>query len=394
MTAMYTRSIMAPSQTFFLFGPRATGKTTWLKSCFETTKTYWINLLDQKEYLTFLKNPSHLRERILPIYKEDKGTWFVIDEIQKLPILLDEVHLLINENPKIKFILTGSSARKLKRSGVNLLAGRAINRNLFSLTIFEITKQHDVKLEKILTFGLLPATQNYQHQNEKIDYLEAYVTNYLKEEIKEEALVKHLDGFTRFLEVAAIFNGQVVNVSNIASEAGVARTTVIGHFDILEDTLIGIRLPAWRPKLKVKEVAHPKFYFFDPGVVNAIVGRLRDPIDRRDQGFLFETIILNELRAYISYTGCGGNLFYWRINEEREIDFIWQRGKKRVAFEVKMSEKWKTNFGNTLKEFCESKKIDQAFGIYLGEHELTDGPITVLPLRKFVAKLWSAKILK
>ncbi|MEK6557515.1 MAG: AAA family ATPase, partial [Candidatus Margulisiibacteriota bacterium] len=284
---MFIRSLALPQTSFFLFGPRSTGKTTWLKQ--QLPKAKWFDLLDSSIYLGLLRNPSQLRMEIEAL---PENSWVVIDEVQKLPLLLNEVHKLIADHgSKYLFALSGSSARKLKRLDVNLLAGRVINRNFFPLTGSEMRFRFNV--DSLFAFGNLPRVVS--EPTLAVDILEAYVTNYLKEEIQQEALVKDLGSFSRFLEVATLCNAQVVNVANIARDAGVARPTVQRYFDVLSATLIGSFLPAWRPRVKVKEVLHPKFYFFDSGVVRAIQGTLRDCLEKAEKGSLFETMIFHEL---------------------------------------------------------------------------------------------------
>ncbi len=227
----------------------------------------------------------------------------MIDEVQRLPALLNEVHALLSERPAhYRFALSGSSARKLRRLDVNLLAGRAVNRQFFPLTAVEIGRGFD--LERALRFGVLPQVQS--EPADAVDILDAYVTNYIREEILQEALVRNLESFARFLEVAAIMNGQVVNVAGVARDAAVARPTVQGYFGTLVDTLVGSWLPAWRERAKVKEVASPKFYFFDPGVARALAGRVREPVEAAERGFLLETLVLHELRAAQAYRNLGG----------------------------------------------------------------------------------------
>ena len=226
--------------------------------------------------------------------------------------------LIADHGARYRFALSGSSARKLRRLDVNLLAGRAINRTFFPLTSAELDFRFDV--DDVLQFGMLPSVRS--EPRHAIDILEAYSANYIKEEIQQEALVKNLDSFTRFLEIAALINGQVANTSGIARDAGVPRPTVQRYFEVLTDTLIGVWLPAWRPRAKVKEVAHPKFYFFDTGVVRALLQRLREPLEAAERGHMLETLVLHELRAAISIATVGGTIAYWRTPSGSEVDFI------------------------------------------------------------------------
>ena len=251
---MYARDLSLPDRSFFLFGPRGTGKTTWLHSVLPIA--HRVDLLRDRELVRLLRDPGLFTREVEALRA---GSWVVVDEVQKLPALLDEVQdLLVRGRAGYRFALTGSSARKLRRSGVNLLAGRAVNRRFHPLTAGELGADFD--LERILRFGGLPAVwADAPSDAARIDFLEAYAENYLTQEIRQEGLVKNLDSFSRFLEIASLVNAQVVNVAGVARDAGVARPTVQGFFGILVDTLIGVWLSAWRPRAKVKELAHPKF---------------------------------------------------------------------------------------------------------------------------------------
>lgn len=384
---MYTRLLKVPDRSFFLLGPRGTGKTTWLKT--HLTKATWFDLLVSKQLLDLMRNPDTFLQTVAA---QPKGSWIVVDEVQKLPSLLDSVHHLMNEfGSKYRFALTGSSARKLKRTGVNLLAGRAVNRQFFPLTAEEMN--FDFEVRDLLRYGCLPGVVRDRTAADKIDFLEAYAANYLKEEIQQEALVKNLESFVRFLEVATLANGQVTNVAGIARDAAVQRPTVQGYFEILTDTLIGTWLPAFRARAKVKEVAHPKFYFFDTGAVRAVAGRLREPLDGLEVGGLFETLTFHELRAYQNRTAIGGDFSYWRTPSGSEVDFIWKQGKTLVAMEVKATEKWKSEYGKSLKELSASLGIKACFGVYLGKEKLKDGPLTIFPYAQFLKELSRGNIL-
>lgn len=381
----YKRNLGLPKRSFFVFGPRGTGKTTWLKTVLP--KALWFDLLDTKTFLSLSRNPSLLEKRI---EAQPSGTWVVIDEVQKLPGLLDMVQKIMGRFPhQYPFALSGSSARKLKRLGTNLLAGRAINRSFFPLTLSELGFQRSA--EKVLQFGTLPSVQSDMESAR--DILDAYVTNYLKEEIQQEALAKDLGSFSRFLEVAALCNGQVVNISNISRDAAVARITVQRYFDVLIHTLIGVWIYPWKKKAKIKEVSHPKFYFFDTGVVRALSGLLHDPVEKSEKGPLMETLVLHELRAWQNASQCGGQLFYWGTPSGSEVDFVWTRGKISLGIEVKSSTEWKNDFGRTLKGLYQEKVFQSIYGIYLGEDILKDGPLTVYPLFDFVKALEEGQIL-
>ena len=246
-------------------GPRGTGKSTLLKSWFP--EALWFDLLDQGELYRLLRSPGAFAQAV---EAQPKDRWIVIDEIQKAPALLDEVHRLIEKDGR-RFALSGSSARKLRRGAANLLAGRAFVHHLYPLTHFELSK--NASLNDYLEYGGLPKIALESTSSIKIERLRAYVGTYLAEEIKAEAISRSVERFSRFLRVAALANGQVTNLSNIARDAAMSRSTVTTHFSILEDTLIGAFLPAWQPRLKVKETGHPKFYFFDTGVFRELTDR-------------------------------------------------------------------------------------------------------------------------
>jgi predicted AAA+ superfamily ATPase len=220
------------------------------------------------------------------------------------------------------------------------------------------------------------------------------VSNYLREEIQQEALVRRLDSFARFLPVAALMNGQVANVSSIARDAAVARPTVQGYFETLIDTLIGVWLPAWQRRARVKEVASPKFYFFDTGVARALAGRLREPVEGLERGFLLETWLLHELRAAIAIHNIGGELRHWRTPSQSEVDFIWTRGNHAVGIEVKASVRWRREFGGSLKSLVSDGLVNTGIGVYTGSVELKDGPIRVLPVENFLRELSAGRVLR
>src|SRR2546422_5462626 len=263
---MYTRLLKAPSSSFFLFGPRGTGKTTWLEANFPGVKTF--DLLNEGLYQSYLADITLFSRELLTL---PPRSWVAVDEIQRLPSLLNEVHRFM-EKGKLRFALTGSSARKLRRGGVNLLAGRAVTKLMFPFTPAELGS--DFHLDRALSTGTLPVIWTREDSEEA---LQAYVQMYLKEEVKAEALVKNLPGFARFLPISALFHGQTLSISSLARDAGVARTTVAGYLEILEDTLLVSSLPAFQGKLRVREKKHPKLYWIDPGLVRALK-RLRGPL--------------------------------------------------------------------------------------------------------------------
>jgi predicted AAA+ superfamily ATPase len=383
--AMVVRRLQMPPRSFFLLGPRGTGKTTWLRNVLPSA--LWFDLLRTGTFLELSQHADRFRQQV---EAQPRGGWVVVDEVQRLPSLLNEVHALIAERGRAyRFALSGSSARKLKRLDVNLLAGRAINRQCLPLTAAELN--FDVDVDHVLRFGLLPQVRT--DPDFAVDTLDAYVSNYLREEIQQEALVRRLDTFARFLQVAALMNGQVSNIAGVARDAAVARPTVQGYFETLIDTLIGIWVPAWQRRAKVKEAASPKFYLFDCGVARALAGRLREPIDGLERGFLLETWILHELRATMAYEGLGGELRHWRTPSGSEVDFIWTRATRAVGIEVKAGAHWRREFGGPLKSLIEAGVVQSGFGVYTGTVELKDGPVRVLPLRSFLKELTAGNVL-
>jgi uncharacterized protein len=374
---MYSRLLKLPSKSFFLFGPRGTGKSVWLDQVLPDAELK-VNLLKSSEYLRYKQSPSLLAQEVAAL---GKGAWIIVDEVQKLPELLDEVHALLFESDHgYKFALSGSSARKLKQSHANMLAGRALSKRMFPLSLLETNA--DFSLDLALRYGRLPMVIITDSEEEKVEFLDAYVETYLREEIQQEALVRSLDSFYRFLSVAALVNGQVLNISNIARDVGVARSTVQGYFSILEDTLLGWYLPAYRNKAKVKEVAHPKFYWFDCGVQRALTGLHRDKPSASEQGVLFKTYMLNEFRALNSWQSHGAQFYYWRTPSGTEVDLIWKRGKRAVGFEIKSTSRWRSEFNKGLLVLMESGEIEQAFGVYRGDRRLKVGNVTVLPYKQ------------
>lgn len=383
---IFKRDILPPNKSFFLFGPRGTGKSTWLEANYPDA--LFVDLLQNKTYLELFKNPEILREMI----DATQPKWVIIDEIQRLPLLLNEVHSLIFKyKDKVKFALTGSSARKLKKHEANMLAGRAATRYFYPLTSHELGD--DFNIELCLKYGSLPLAINNDKIDDKVDFLESYVETYLREEIQQEALVRNLASFNRFLTVSAIMNAQQLNLSNLARETGVSRSTVQSYFSILEDTLIGDLLPAYQPRAKIKEVSSPKFYFFDSGVVRALSGNLRLSLSNEEKGFLFETFIYGELKAANQYLNIGREFFYWRTPSGNEVDFICKRGTDIIGIEVKISTTWKDDYSSGLITLLEEKKISTAIGVYLGDRKLKKGMITIYPLKDFLGDLYVSKIL-
>ena len=387
MPAMFTRKLALPARSFLLLGPRGTGKTTWLRQ--RLPRARWYNLLLDRELLRLMREPGTFRREVQAL---PGGSWVVVDEVQKLPSLLNEVHDALAAAPRRwRFALTGSSARRLRRDDVNLLAGRVVMRRMLPLPLAEAGGEPAA--DDLLRFGGLPLVRSERAGAARIDLLEAYVETYLTQEIRAEAVVRSLESFTRFLEVAALANAQVTSVASLARDAAVARPTVQGYFDELVDTLLGAWLPAWRPRAKVKEARHPKFYLFDTGVARALARRLREPIESAERGALLETLVFHELRACIAYSGCGGELSYYRTASGSEVDFVWVRGRRAIGIEVKATPRWRPEYGRALAELHRAGAVTGCYGVYLGEAPLQDGPVRVVPLHAFLRELARGRVL-
>ncbi len=387
MLVMFARRLEPPNRSFFLLGPRGTGKTTWLRHHFPSA--VWYNLLLEDVWAEHLRDTALFRHQVSAL---PSGSWVVVDEVQRLPRLLNDVHeVLSHSSTHVRFALTGSSARKLRHQDVNLLAGRALTKRFFPLSLSELSDGTDI--ESLLKFGGLPAVASADKTKERVALLEAYHNTYLAEEIRNEGLVRRLDSFQRFLGVAGLMNAQVTNVASIARDAGVSRQTVQGYFDVLVDTLVGTWLPTFHPNARVREVGHPKFYFFDPGVVRGLTARLREPLDSAERGALFETWVLHELRSFAHDADVGGQLSYWRIPSGHEVDFIWSRGSRHIGIEAKASARWRSQDSIGLKTLLAERKIARAIGVYLGSTPLRDGAIEILPIAEFSRRLESGEII-
>jgi predicted AAA+ superfamily ATPase len=380
---MIDRILSPHTQSFFLMGPRGSGKSTWLRSKFPAARV--VDLLSEEKYQQLLANPALFANEMRAL---KAGSWVVVDEIQRLPHLLNEVHRTLEEK-RLKFVLCGSSARKLRRAGVNLLAGRALHRAMHPFLPEELESRFD--LNQALQHGLLPVVWD---SDAKADTLAAYAQFYLKEEIQAEALVRNLPGFARFLPVAAIFHGQTINVSTIARDAGVARTTVSGYLDILEETLLCFRLPAYEAKLRVRERKHPKWYWCDPGIVRAMK-RSFGPVVPEERGALFEGLVAQAIRAYRDYRGVCDDMFYWSpfSGSGTEVDFLLRRGGRFVAVEAKSGSRFTESWCQGLHAVSGLKGLVRRLIVYPhGPVLKTPEGIDVLPFREFAAQLSAGAI--
>lgn len=381
---MFTRTLPAPRSSFFLFGPRGTGKSTWIRSTLP--KAFVVNLLPAATSLRYERDPSLFRAEVLT---QPRDRWIVVDEVQRVAKLLDEVHFLMEEEGYRKFALTGSSARKLKRGAANLLGGRAILRKLHPLTSTET--EFSVPTAQSLQFGCMPLSVAAEDDEAREEFLRAYVTVYLSEEIKAESLVRNIGSFSRFLEVAALAAGQKTNISNIARDAAISRETARGYFDVLVDTLIGSWLPAYRPRAKVKELAHPKFYWFDPGVLHAAAGGFDQPLPAEWQGVLLKHLLLHELQSYLDYSGTKGSLGYWATPSGSEVDFVWWRGNKVVAIEAKHGKQYRREYRKGIDALLGTTKA-KSYVVYRGDRELEIDGTRVMPIESFLRRLHNGEI--
>ena len=373
---MYSRLIQPPNRkSFFLFGPRGTGKTTWVKSVFP--KAVYIDLLEAELFNDLIANPQRLSNYIPPDFRD----WVIIDEVQRIPDLLHEIHRLI-ETKRYHFILTGSCARKLKRKGPNLLAGRALTFSMHPLSVAELGG--DFRLEHSLKFGQLPSVYT---EADPQKYLEAYVKTYLEEEIRQEGLTRNLSAFARFLEAASFSQGSILNVSSVARECHVERKVVEGYFSILEDLMIGYRIPPFSKKAKRRLAAHPKFYFFDAGVYRTL--RPMGPLDAREEvdGIALETLFLQELIAQNSALHLGYKIFYWRTSNGREVDFVLYGTKGLLAFEINRSSRITSAMLGGLKSFLADYPVAKAYFAYTGNRRMYDNKIEIVPVLEILNNL-------
>lgn len=367
------------NESLFLWGARQTGKSTLLKKLFP--EATYFDLLQSDVFERYQKSLSQFREVILAT---SSGATVIVDEIQKIPSLLDEIHWLIVHH-QTRFILSGSSPRKIIRSGANLLGGRALRYELYPLIYVEIP---DFDLHSALNKGLLP--RHYLADNSK-KLISAYIGSYLRDEIIAEAKIRNIGAFTKFLEVAAFSNGEMVNYSNIASECGVSSTTVKEYFQILEDTLIGRFLPSFQKKPKRRVILAPRFYYFDVGIANYLLKRGQIEIGSEAFGSAFEHFIYQELYAHSKYSDLDYAISYWRTTSQIEVDFI--LGDHEVAIEVKGTTNVQTRHLKGLRSFSEEYEVQQLIVVSNDPVARIIGDVTVLPWKQFLQKLWDGAII-
>ena len=373
---MYSRLLKPPKdKSFFLFGPRGTGKSSWVKATFPGA--VYVDLLEARLYTELLADPQRVGRLIPAAY----DGWVILDEVQRVPALLNEVHRLI-EDRKLKFVLTGSSARSLRRKGINLLAGRALTCTMHPLTALELEK--DFNLDHSLRFGQMPCAYTEPYPKR---YLASYVETCLREEVQQEGLTRNLAAFSRFLEAASFSQGGILNITEVARECAIERKVVENYFSILEDLLIGYRLPIFTKKAKRRLVSHPKFYFFDVGVFRVL--RPMGPYDRPEEaeGAAFETLFLQELYAINSYLDLGYKISYWRTSNNMEVDFVLYGNKGLKAFEIKRTNKVNSTMLRGLKAFLKDYPKAQPYFIYGGSRYFSEGNIEIIPIADALKKL-------
>ena len=364
------------SNSFFIFGPRGTGKTTFLKNFFTRGECYWINLLDPATEEKYARNPATLTHEIEGLRNTD---WVVIDEVQKIPKLLDLIHHHI-ENSGIKFALTGSSARKLKRGSANLLAGRAFVNHLFPLTHIELKDQF--QLDDHLQWGALPKVVQLASAEEKNEFLRAYALTYLKEEVWAEHMIRQMDPFRKFLEIAAQANGQILNYSNIAVDVGVDTKTIQSYFGILEDTLIGTLLEPFHYSVRKRQRKNPKFYFFDLGLKRALERNLTQQLTPGSYpyGLAFEHFVILEAFRLNEYYRNDFRFSYLRTKDDAEIDLIIERPGMPIALvEIKSTDQTDERDVRILERFGKAFKQVESFCLSRDPRPKKIGSVALLP---------------
>ena len=370
---LYTRLNRLPGRSFFLLGVRGVGKSTWIRETLPDAPL--IDLLDEALFIDLLADQSLFRQMLS---QQGPGDWVVVDEVQRIPALLNEVHRLIEERD-IRFALLGSSARRLKTAGTNLLAGRALHKAMHPLTPAEIGDDFD--LDEALRYGTIGLVWSAPDRRE---VLASYAQLYLREEIRVEALVRNLSSFVRFLPVAALMHTQTINAAGIARDAGIARTTVNGYLEILEDTLLTTQLPAYEAKLRVRERRRPKLYWVDPGLVRAIKRQL-GPVTAEERGALLEGWVHGLLRTHNEYQHLYDDIGYWAPTDSRtEVDFLLVRDGEHLALEIKSAKRYNTTMLKGLRGVTDLPNLTRRILVYEGSRRFrTEDGIDVWPMDDF-----------
>jgi predicted AAA+ superfamily ATPase len=371
------RFLRVPASSFFLFGPRGTGKSLWVRTAFPDAVR--IDLLDPAEFQVFQSRPEHLLERVRGLRD---APVVIIDEVQKVPELLSAVHLLIEENPSRRFVLTGSSARKLRRAGVDLLAGRAAMRSMHPFMAAELGPLFDLSVA--LETGLVPLVRAASDPREA---LAAYVGLYLREEVQAEGLVRQLRSFGRFLEAVSFSHGSVLNVTNVARECEVERTTVEGYLAVLEDLLLSFRVPVFTKRARRQTITHPKFFLFDAGLFRVL--RPAGPLDQPEAiaGAALEGLVAQHLRAFVSLRADSEGLYFWRTTGGVEVDFVIYGPEGFWAIEVKNTARVRPQDLRGLRAFREDYPEATPILLHRGPHPLEIDGIRCLPVDAFLRGL-------
>ncbi len=383
MSVRYRRLMTPPRGSFFLLGVRGVGKSTWAREAFPGA--HLIDLLDERRFHELAAAPGAFADEVRALRS---GQVVVVDEVQRLPSLLNEVHRAI-EDHRGRFVLLGSSARRLKTASTNLLAGRAAMRTMLPLQADEMGRDFD--LDAALTHGTLPVI--WQAADRRAA-LEAYVQLYVREEIRAEALVRNLPAFLRFLPVAALFHGQVINISGLARDAATSRTTIEGYVEILEETLLATRLPAFEARLRARERRHPKLYWVDPGLVRAAKRQLGD-LATEERGPLFEGLVLALLRAHNVAGAVFEDIGYWSPAQSlaTEVDFVLRRGREHLAIDVKHTARFSEVLVGGLRAVADLPRLSRRILVYRGRQTLrTADGIEVWPFDRFVAEAASGHL--
>jgi len=379
--AHYPRVIEKFTQNSFLFGPRGTGKSTWLKA--QYPEAHYIDLLDSETFRHYSARPERI-SALLDEYPQKKC--FIIDEVQKIPELLSNIHRLIELNKHIQFILTGSSSRKLKQTGIDLLAGRALKKHFHPFCANELKDEFD--LSKALTFGMVPLVITAQAP---LETQKSYIDLYINEEVKQEGLTRNIGDFNRFLEVMSLSQGSVLNLSEIARDCGIKRNTIDSYLSILEDLLIAVRLPIFQKRIKRAIIKNTKFYFFDCGVFQGL--RPKGPLDDVSsvQGVALETLVMQHLRAWIDYSGKDITLYFWRTRGGTEVDFVLYGENTFYAIEVKSTLSPRAKDTKGLRIFSTDYPEATPILLYRGkENKVRDG-IHHLSIETFLKELHPMK---
>jgi len=377
MEFIIPRFLRIPTQSFFLFGPRGTGKTTWLNR--EIKNALLIDLLQPEEFRLFNAKPERLKELVQG--SPDKKT-IIIDEIQKIPNLLNAVHSLIEEKKGYKFVLTGSSSRKLKRSGVDLLAGRALNMTLHPFIAAELDKRFD--LDNALKHGLIPLVIMSDNPQK---VLSSYAALYIREEVQMEGLVRNVGDFSRFLEAISFSHASILNISNVSRECEVERKTVEAYINILEDLLLAYRINIFTKRAERATTHHPKFYYFDAGVFRSL--RPKGILDRPEEieGAALEGLVAQHLVAWNAYTGVKNNIYYWRTRSGTEVDFIVYGHDVFWAIEVKNTARIRNEDLTSLRSFKEEYPESSPYFLYRGNKRVLIKGVLCIPCEEFLKKL-------